>query len=207
MDARIRELKERAEAGDADAQHRFGTVNLYGVIYNPDAGIGWYQKAAKQGHVGAMKSLAIALSGADDIRHDKVESLRLALELADQGDAEMQVFAAKLCLGGRGVDPDLKKAYELTLGAAERGYVPAQELMGEMLEKGLGAESDSAGAVRWYEKAVEGGSVGAVGKLNNILEGSGKAAINAFYVSRAYEASGVDQSADLGAKKNSSLGM
>lgn len=207
MDARVSELMKKAQAGDAEAQHRFGTINLYGEVYDPDEGIRWYREAASQGHLGAMKSLALALSYADDVRHDRAESLEIALELASKGDLEMQVFAANLYIDGKGVNPDLNKAYKLALGAAEQGYSDAQMLVGDMLAKGLGAEKDLLGAVKWYEKALENGALSASNKLNSVIEESQSTAISAFYDSRAYKDSGLNQGVDLNAKKNSSLGM
>lgn len=60
--ADLDQLTAKANAGDAAAQYQLGTMyNIgKGVDRNPDQAFAWFQKAARQGHMGAMYELAVA---------------------------------------------------------------------------------------------------------------------------------------------------
>ena len=52
---------------------------------------------------------------------------------------------------------DLKKAFDLCKGAAEKGVVEAQSLLALMYEKGEGTAEDLGQALHWCEEAVKNG--------------------------------------------------
>lgn len=152
---KIAELEKRAVLGDADAQYQFGTINLFGVIYNPDAGLEWYRRAAAQGHSGAMRSLAYALYDDSDVRSDWPAALELAIHLGEQGDMDMLLFAAKMYIEGRGgLERNFVKAYEFAHRVVEKGCPHAQVFVGDMCRDGLGVERDLGKAVHLYRAAA-----------------------------------------------------
>ena len=57
--------------------------------------------------------------------------------------------------------PDYKKAFEHFKKAADKGYNPAQIILGGMYEDGQGVEQDYKQAVYWYQKAAEQGNADA----------------------------------------------
>ena len=54
--------------------------------------------------------------------------------------------------------------------AAERGYIPAEALLGLNYAKGLGVAQNWAEAVRWYRKAAEAGHAGAAVNLGQCYQ-------------------------------------
>lgn len=62
------------------------------------------------------------------------------------------------CLGGASLlRRDPVSAFQYTLQAAERGYVPAQAAVGMLYANGKGVQQNYAEAGKWWVKAAEGG--------------------------------------------------
>ena len=87
--------------------------------------------------------------------------LEPVLQLAEQGDAAMQDFLARLYSAGNGVPEDDAKAVCWFRMAAEQGYANAQSTLGFMYANGEGVPEDDAEAVRWYRLAAEQGHASA----------------------------------------------
>jgi TPR repeat protein len=58
---------------------------------------------------------------------------------------------------GESVRPDPAAAFQYTLQAAEKGYVPAQAALGMMYANGKGVEQNYSESWKWFSKAAEGG--------------------------------------------------
>lgn len=65
---------------------------------------------------------------------------------------------------------DLRSALAAWLPAAEQGDREAQEIVGEIYERGLGVTPDYAAAARWYRLAAEAGSTRAQVNLGHMYE-------------------------------------
>ena len=52
---------------------------------------------------------------------------------------------------------DPHAAFEYTMQAAEKGYVPAEAALGMLYVNGKGVEQNYAEARKWFVKAAEGG--------------------------------------------------
>jgi len=81
----------------------------------------------------------------------------------------------EFCIGylyafGRGVPKDMGAAAAHFRAAAEKGYTPAQAVLGVNYAKGLGVAQNWTEAVRWYRKAVIGGHAGAAGNLGHCYQ-------------------------------------
>jgi hypothetical protein len=70
-------------------------------------------------------------------------------------------------LNGEGVIKDESKAVDFFRKAAESGYAPAQNNLGNCLYSGEGVSQDRVEAVKWYRKSAEQGNVEAQNNLAN----------------------------------------
>jgi hypothetical protein len=79
------------------------------------------------------------------------------------------------CAGGALVNENPSKAFQLTLQAAQIGYVPAQEVVGMMYAIGKGVEQDYHKAAEWFLTAAEAGDTRAAANYVGALRsGTGK---------------------------------
>ena len=81
----------------------------------------------------------------------------------------------EFCIGylyasGSGVPKDMGAATTHFRAAAERGYVPAQAVLGVHYSKGLGVRQNWTEAVNWYRKAAAGGHAGAAVNLGECYQ-------------------------------------
>jgi hypothetical protein len=89
---------------------------------------------------------------------------------ARTGDKPEDLF----CAGGDLVSKNPAQAFRLTLQAAERGYVPAQEVAGMMYAIGKGVEQDYHEAGKWFLTAAEAGNTrAAINYVGSLRSGMG----------------------------------
>jgi TPR repeat protein len=78
------------------------------------------------------------------------------------------------CAGGDLVTKNPAQAFRLTLQAAERGYVPAQEVVGMMYAIGKGVQQDYREAGKWFLTAAEAGNPrAAINYVGSLRSGMG----------------------------------
>ena len=77
------------------------------------------------------------------------------LPLAEEGEAEAQLFMGVLYRYGLGVNLDLKQSAYWYESAAENGDIAAQNEIGFFYELGLGVKQDIWVAESWYERVRE----------------------------------------------------
>jgi hypothetical protein len=70
------------------------------------------------------------------------------------------------CKGADALPKQPAKAFQYTLEAAEKGYVPAEAAVGMMYANGKGVEQNYAEAGKWWIKAAEGGHLLAAEKAS-----------------------------------------
>ena len=80
-------------------------------------------------------------------------------KLAKAGDAWAQGTLGTFYYHGRGVNKDLKKAFELQKQAAENGNAQAQYNISTSYYEGIGTEKDYKKAFEWAQKAAKKGKV------------------------------------------------
>lgn len=168
-----------AQLGHADAQFRYGALIL-GVEHaeDPAPGLVWVEKAARQGHAGALELCVEMYSGARgslspdltkaaewaqmacEFGIEKAEELSRSVE-SHRDPAALFQLALKEFEG-----EDHRPAIADLERAAEQGYLPAQLEAARIYEEGTtektrycnwGISRDEAKAMYWYEKAAEGG--------------------------------------------------
>jgi len=78
------------------------------------------------------------------------------------------------CAGGAIVNHNAAQAFQFTLQAAERGYVPAEEVVGMMYAIGKGVQQDYHEAGKWFLTAAEAGNTrAAINYVGSLRSGMG----------------------------------
>jgi uncharacterized protein len=90
-------------------------------------------------------------------RGDYTTAMQLLRPLADQGNADAQIYLGFMYLNGRGVPQDDAAAATWYRRAAEQGHPLAQSNLGLSCEYGRGVPRDDAVALSWYRKAADQG--------------------------------------------------
>ncbi|GAA5001724.1 tetratricopeptide repeat protein [Acinetobacter puyangensis] len=146
-------IAQAAQAGFAPAQFSLGQCWLQGigVEKNQQEGLGWIERAAQQGHVDAMFTLALNLPV------DHAQHLPLLQAAAQAGHAK-----AMLCVGlylQNHAQPE--QAVEWFKHAKERGDLRADFMLGMAYLTGNGVAADAKHAVEVLNQAGEAGDIDA----------------------------------------------
>ena len=109
----VRETRQAAEAGDADAQYNLGGryVNGEGTPQDFGEAYRWYQLAAEQGHAMAQAVLGGMYFLGRGILKDDLEAVRWFRRAAEQGNEVAQGFLGRMYTSGEGVLRDLVLAH------------------------------------------------------------------------------------------------
>lgn len=148
---------------DASAQNGIGWMLENGLKGPPDPGAAaiWYDKAAEQGHDGAMLNLGNLYDNGIGVTKDYKIAAQLFEDAAYLGNAEAQNNLGRMYQNGQGVEKDQEKAVEWLERAAQQGYAPAQNSLGLHYFRGLGVKQDAEKALFWLELATLIGQEGA----------------------------------------------
>ena len=122
-----KEMRVRAEAGDAEAQSYLGELYYFGEGVPQDyfEAVKWWRKAVEAGNSEAQYNLA----------------------------AQYNLGCAYNA--GEGVPQNSTEAVKWWLNAAEQGYANAQLNLGFNYYSGNGVPKDDVEAAKWYGKAAE----------------------------------------------------
>ena len=155
----IEELKQRAAAGDAEAQYELGICYLNGedIKLDEEAAVLWFQISAEQGYAEAQSVLGECYhfgAGVEQNMEAAVKWYRLA---AEQGLVEAQTKLGGIYLGVEGVEQNYEEAVKCYRLAAEQGDADAQCYLGCAYANGNGVEQNYEEAVKWYCLAAEQG--------------------------------------------------
>lgn len=172
----IKWITKAAEQGYAPAQNELGIAHAMGNItcieHNDDTpgkyqeeqrcnAISWWAKAATRRYAPAQNNLGVALINGwmDDVRaSEKKESGK------DSTFEEMNAAH----------DKDKQAALALFQKAADQGYAPAQNSLGDFYAKGEMVEKDIVQAAKWYSAAAVKGNLWAQLSLGDAyLNGKG----------------------------------
>lgn len=150
-------LKERALAGDAEAQFRYGIALIESDNNDRDEIIHWLTKAADQNYFRAQTNLGIIYYFGDLGEQSYEKSYQFFEEAADNGDPSAMYYLGISLQSGHGTQTDPEKGLEYLLIAAEAGMPYAQLSAAQSYENGIGVKKDLFQAVSWYAYAAEGG--------------------------------------------------
>ena len=100
------ELRERAEAGDVDAQYDLAFLydNGYGLQLDYTAARTWYRKAAEQGHVTAQWNLGAIYANGLGVPEDLDTAIAWYRKAVDQGHVTAQYDLGILYSSGKGIE-------------------------------------------------------------------------------------------------------
>ena len=151
------ELKELAEAGDANAQNRYGICFEYGyctkVILKNAAY--WYDQAAKQGNPYGQYNLSQCYYRGRGVKRNGQIALEWLKKAADGGHASAQYELGLCYLDGSGVAQNPSEAFYWINKAAAQGNVDALNQLAYCYADGIGTEVSISMALATIDKAIQ----------------------------------------------------
>ena len=118
--------------------------------------IPFFEKAAEQGHDGAIASLATIYINGQGVRQDLDKGLKYLQQGVNNGDVYLINYLGTLYLEGKGVPKDYEQAFTSFAIAAENGYPYALINLADCFEQGHGTEIDIDEAVNCYLEVLDG---------------------------------------------------
>lgn len=117
----------------------------------------WFERAAKQGHVGAQFSLGASFELGRGIAQS-FESARYWYEqAANQGDEAAQYFLGSLYVNAHWEGLDYHQARYWFQKSAGQGFAAAQFALGLLYADGHGVRQDYSASKEWFGKACDNG--------------------------------------------------
>lgn len=140
----VKEWRQPALAGDADAQFNLGQAYKLGrgVKTDLDVALDWYRKAAAQGHVQAADSCGHLLHYQTKIS----EALPFLTASSDRGEPRAQYLLATELFNGINIGKDWVRAYALMTRASSAGMASASRSLAQM-DQYIPIEERQAGVV------------------------------------------------------------
>lgn len=129
-DTAVKQWREPALKGDADAQFNLGQAYKLGrgVKTDLDIALSWYRKAAARGHLQAADASGHLLHYQQKIP----EALPFLQSSADRGDPRAQYLLATELFNGVHIEKDWVRAYALMTRASSSGMAPASRSLAQM---------------------------------------------------------------------------
>jgi TPR repeat protein len=123
----ISALQTKAQAGDAEAEFQLGEAYRggRGVAADLETAIGWYRRAAVQGHIRASEELGFALFA----HGDRKEAMPYIEKAAARGEPRAFYLLGTAHFNGDYASRDWPLAYAQTMRAAAAGLLAAQRNM------------------------------------------------------------------------------
>ena len=172
------ECQQKAEQGDAAAQHLLGCYYAIGcgIDKSHSKAMEWYEKAMLQGYLEAYNDLAICYANENvfGFQPDFNKSFELLLQGAEQGNIScIRNLATWGYTGGHGTEKNLHKAlewYEKGI-ALDPNHKYSIELKAELpillgnIAHQYGEEKEYQSAIDYYKRSAEMGYSGAMANL------------------------------------------
>jgi TPR repeat protein len=132
-----------ADRGDADAQFNLGQAYRLGrgVPLNLGTAKGWFERAARTGHVDAETTLGLLMFE----NGEQPEGLKWLRQAADRGEPRAQLVYGTALYNGDGITQDHILGYAYVRRAADQGLGPAKDTL-DQLDKILPAGERQKGA-------------------------------------------------------------
>lgn len=155
----LRELRARAQTGNADAQLNMGGVYFKGQEIEQDyaESATWFRLAALQGKAQAQYNLGMMYDTGMGVAQDHTEAARWYRLAAGQHLAAAQLNLGVAYATGVGVPENATEAIRWLRLAADQGEVQAQFNLGVMYAKGQGVKQDLVEAYRYTRLAADQG--------------------------------------------------
>lgn len=153
------ELIKRAENNDFDAMVELAHCYYLGdgVEVDDDKAFALFGKiiAIDPNHVKTIRNLGCCHRGGYGTAVDNQKAIEYFSKGCDFEDADCLWALAEYLYNGEYIEKDTKKAFELTLKAAEKGVHEAQEKLGEIYREGELVPQDYTEANKWFKLAAE----------------------------------------------------
>ena len=165
-------LLEKANQGDAKAQHDLGYKYYYGegITQDRQEALKWYLKSAEQGYMQSQANVGYMYDIGTGTEQNYEEALKWYRLAAEQGHELAQSNLANLYYHGRGTDINYEEAAKWYKAAAEQGNTYAQSTIGYLYDAGEGVEQNYNEALKWYRKAAEKGDAMAQANLGRMYD-------------------------------------
>lgn len=170
---KVRETKQAAEQGDANAQADLGGMYSqgWGVAEDQAQAFHWYRKAAEQGHANAQTCVGQRYRLGLGVAPDDTQAIAWYRKAAEQGEMNAQSHLGWMYENGRGVAQDDAQAIHWYRKAAEQGSTSDQYSIEQINLRGFGGPRNRARrAAEWYRKAAEQGDALAQNVLGAMYE-------------------------------------
>jgi TPR repeat protein len=144
--ATLRDLIQRAEAGECGAMHALAEsyyAGSNGAEQDFARAAQWYHRLAKNGDVRAQTSLGLVYARGYGVNRSMAEALRWWNFAAIQNDPGAQFNLGLAYSRGEGIPADFERALRWYREAVRRGHVQAQHNLGLLYAKGKGAPRDA----------------------------------------------------------------
>ncbi len=162
QEAAFRWLSSAAELGNPAAQAWMGDVlnaGLAGVVLDRDVARMWYERAAKQQHVGALSVLSEMVLADEPSADRRAMILDLWQVLADAGDPYAQVRLAEFHMGADGFPASPGLAETWLRAAAAQEDTGAQVRLAKLLLQSETSEEEFREAVGMLQRAAAKGDI------------------------------------------------
>jgi hypothetical protein len=158
-------LKQSREMAGQSTHFRRGiTAGIAVLMLTLGLALGVYQEPLKQfaSALAQVTGFASPAPSADDAyaayqNRDYATALRLASQLAAEGDARAQFLLGLVYYSGRGVSRNHSEAAKWFRQAADQGEANAQFQLGVIFSQGDGVSQNFAEAAKWFRLAADQG--------------------------------------------------
>lgn len=155
--------QQQAQAGQANAQYKLGTVYAAKQQYSNAAH--WLEKAANQGNAPAQNGLSMLYLQGVGVAKDEAQALEWLKKSVQQGYPTAQYNLAMLYKNGRIIAKDESQAAAWLQQAAIQGDGQAQVELGMFYQLGIGVARNNTLAMEWLKKAAAQGNEEAKNRL------------------------------------------
>jgi TPR repeat protein len=152
------DLRNRAAAGDADAQTRLGLIYAddTSAVKDYQKAASWFGKAAKQGNAQAMSELSELYFFGLGVPKDVTQSAYWRQEAARHGRVEDEIaLSDAYFVGIFGVPRDMAQSVFWLTKAAEQGSAQAQQKLALVYQLGQRVPRDDAKVLYWLQKSAD----------------------------------------------------
>ena len=130
------------------------------------------------------------------VTKQRVKSVLPKAARSDQGRDRNHERFVRACTNWD--DGALRSAFRLFLSGAKAGDVSSQLNLGYFYDEGIGVRVDKDKALRWYRRALAGGSVSAAGNIGLVFRDRGILPKAIKWLQRAIESGHDDSALELG---------
>lgn len=145
--------KQAAKMGHCEAQYECGNHYFYSDDYA--MALYWFEKAAAQGKIFAMRRCSELYHGKKGVEENPEKVFYWRKKWAEAGDTDGMFELAISYRDGYGTEKDLSNVVHWFEKATEKGVASAANALGGLYSNGKWLSPDAVKALYWYEKAVE----------------------------------------------------